>query len=311
MLIGDADANIETKQSKVKLSIWSIKAKFIKCSLYMFNSLIFLQGTALALIGILFHSFYKYDQVFIYYKMNTFSVFLFVIGLLLVILSLIGCISVLPSCVNSMMVACYIFGLFVTSISLASYGAAIYAQFNNKSLLIQLTNEMNNTFKIYDEKKKGLFETEQIDYLQRQFKCCGLYSYKYWDKQSGKALDASATIGVPILNKNELLLYADQIAFDLPDTCCIKESENCGKDFRRLATVYMKGCFEPLWLYLSNRLLFMCYVSIGMAVLIFLTVSFLIFVSLTLKGDYSLINSNESLASMNVKNRRLIGGRGE
>ncbi len=278
--------------------MWKTKAKFIKWSLNLFNLLIFLTGAALVSVGVLLQTTFKYEHAIFSSHLNIFSISLLTAGIMLVGLAIVGCVSLLPSCVNSLMVAFFIIGLMIVSIGLASLGGYFYANFNDENFANDIKTEMNTTFNFYKEKYTHLEETIEMDLLQTKFKCCGLNSYKDWQPKYQKNSLA--------FNKNEMLLYAEQIPFDLPDSCCINYTINCGKDFRFLDTINKSGCFEPFFKHISNYILFMCSIANGLAIINILTISFLIFVCLTLKGDYSLINSYDNSEIINEKEQESI-----
>ncbi len=149
---------------------------------------------------------------------------------------------------------------------------------------MQAKESMNATFNLFVEKYSEVIETKEINLLQKKFKCCGLDSYTDWKKKNNDPDFHSAIL------KYKLLITADQIAFDLPDTCCKNYTENCGKDFRHRDTINLDGCYEPFLEYLDFRILIVCNLSIGVTVIHLLSLIFWFVVSVMLKGDYSVVN---------------------
>ena len=259
--------------------MWKVKKVFIKWSLNLFNLLIFLIGLSLVASGVMLQTVFKYDHAFVSLKMSTISNILLIVGLFIVILAVIGCISLLPNCVNPMMAGFFITGLMIATIALGCLGGFIYSQFD--TFIHQAKSEISDNFGMYKEKYSHLQQTQEINLLQTRFKCCGLNSYEDWKKTSNDPF--------VFQNKNKLLLHEEQISFDLPDTCCMNITLNCGKDFRFVSTIHTNGCYTPFFKYLTERILTIGCVSVGMAFVNFLTILFLVFVCSTLKGDYSLI----------------------
>lgn len=141
---------------------------------------------------------------------------------------------------------------------------------------------MNQTFIKYSEIKATMLETKEIDLLQTRFKCCGLNSYIDWKKFSD--FDSKEAI-----SKHKLLISKEQIPFDLPDTCCTKIGENCGKNYRFLSEINLDGCSSPFTSFLNNRIIIICCLMIGISVINALSILCLIYASVSLKADYTLI----------------------
>ena len=144
--------------------------------------------------------------------------------------------------------------------------------------------------------RETMLETKEFDLLQSRFKCCGINSYMDWKKMTDPELKAA-------ISKHELLISKKQIPFDLPDTCCIKIGKNCGKNYRFLSEINLDGCTLPFKNYLNKRISIVCCIMIGFSVMNLLTILYLLYVSIALKADYTLIKrvkkDKESMESEN------------
>merc|ERR1712127_913506 len=86
------------------------------------------------------------------------------------------------------------------------------------------------------------FDTNVINEMQERHECCGLRSYLDW-----KAMPSLNTRKPYFTQK--FLLNADQVAFNLPDSCCKRQfrASSCGKDFVSIEKVQSAhGCREKL-----------------------------------------------------------------
>ena len=146
---------------------------------------------------------------------------------------------------------------------------------------IIIKQNMLNIINSYDEKLNSTYETRNIDWLHKKYKCCGINDYRDWDK-----FMFSNNFNMTNLQKHANLSVTNFIK-DIPDSCCLTSNYNCGKQYiKKLDLINSNGCFELFTLKFSNDLKILCKFSIIFSMLILFSLFTTIFVILLNTYDY-------------------------
>lgn len=129
--------------------------------------------------------------------------------------------------------------------------------------------------------------TQHIDEIQSRFKCCGRLSFADWRNSS--TVNPSKKF---LFLNNDFLLASNQIAFNVPDSCCIQTNESCGKQLPAETSIFGRGCLAPLNQFLANLLFFVYVTYAATFCIISSSIVYFLLVSLAVKSDYNLIREN-------------------
>jgi len=215
----------------------------IKYIVFLFNFVFFLTSVALIGIGayIQIHMT-KYLDFLGNTYLNT-SIILIIIGALMLVVTFFGCCGACTE--NPCMM--YTYGTMLALILLSLIGVAITVYVFRGDAREVITKAMKDSLKNYKkEDHKGV--TETWDIMQSDFKCCGVDSYADWK-------------GTPAFNATE----------DVPDTCCIEFTENCGKGAATSTDkIHTTGCFVTFEEFILSNSAAAAGVGVGVVVLLFM-----------------------------------------
>jgi hypothetical protein len=257
------------------------KKQFITLSIDSFNVLVLIVGLFLIVAAGLFLSVFRHDYSFTRFSVTTVSLFLIVIGCLIIILAGIGIAT--WSIGHMISFGFYIVGLLFVFFFLTILGTWGFIVNLNGSLKEKAFNVMNTSLHAYNETDYTLLQTKQIDWIQLKFRCCGVESFADW--QQSKIVNSVAK---PALTYS-FLLHQRQIPFDVPDTCCITVTPNCGKNFRSNETINTRGCFTDYNQMLHQDINIICIVCIGLSIIIALCIVF--FITMVSISDYETVGN--------------------
>merc|ERR1712080_434745 len=140
----------------------------------------------------------------------------------------------------------YTYGTMLTLILLSLIGVAISVYVLRSDVRDAITKEMAKSLKNYNEPEhRGV--TETWDFMQKNFKCCGVNNYTDWE-------------GTPAFTNTG----------NVPDTCCKKNTEGCGKG-ASISTdkIYTTGCFVKFENFIIDNAAATTGVGVGIIFLLF------------------------------------------
>ena len=140
--------------------------------------------------------------------------------------------------------------------------------------------------KFYNESTPSDPLTQRVDEMQSRFKCCGRDSFLDW--QSSPSVNPSKKF---LYLNNKFLLHKEQLSFNVPDSCCARVYDSCGKDMPMLDSIFIRGCLPPLKKFLDN-LLFYVYASyLATFCVITSSIVYFLYVSLAVNSEYYLLKT--------------------
>jgi hypothetical protein len=260
----------------------------LKWSIYYINFLLNITGLFLVSFACIFLLIYENDYFFASFYLKTVSYAFMCIGCLLILISIINLFSNVYK--NFILEGANMVCMILLIIALVAQATYIITFTLNGKLLNKMSSNLNNSIKLYDEMNPTLSHTKLINKVQSNFKCCGLSSFQDWE--------LSATINKNYYKSyylnNEFLLDKNQIAFNVPDSCCVNYLENCGKDFALNSTLNTNGCFDILRKYFTNFSYTVFTICIGAISIISFCILYRLYVGLCFsESDYYLLNLEE------------------
>nr|XP_022913448.1 CD151 antigen-like isoform X1 [Onthophagus taurus]XP_022913452.1 CD151 antigen-like isoform X1 [Onthophagus taurus] len=234
---------------------------FLKSLLRVFNFIFLITGIGIIAISV-WTLIDKFNFVTVLstinYQLITYTLLL--AGCLVIFASFLGCLAINKS--NKPMLLTYIFLLALIFLIEAMVGILGFIYLD--SVKSELDKNLNETFLTtyqYDEAK-----TQSIDFIQKEFKCCGAMDFEDWQRSKWKTENSS------VINK-------------VPDSCCKTLTEHCGiRDHP--SNIYYDPCFfkieELIILHLSN----MSAVGLGISILQIFGIIFGCCLFCHIKDDY-------------------------
>jgi len=210
----------------------------MKYLVFFFNFIFFVAGIALLGVGIYIQVTFKSYFDFIGDTYVNASIVIIIVALIIFVVAFFGCCGACTE--NSCMMMTFAF--FMALILIAELGVAI--------TVYVLRGEVETT--ISENLKKGLqnygkseYEgvTKAWDALQKDFKCCGIESYKDWGE-------------VDKFNKTGAT----------PDSCCKEQTDKCGNDaLNDPSNINKEGCRDAFKGKLKDNALIIGGIAIGFA----------------------------------------------
>lgn len=260
---------------------------FYKWLVYVSQLLLLCVGIGFIIIGSLFLTIFKHDFQFTeFFSIQTASIVFISIGATLAILVFIGII--LTKCDNIVIVKyVQIIFLLITLLSTLLFGIIGFIYIGSSRLKNSTTNELTDTFNEYNEADRHNLNTREIDWLQSNFECCGLRSINDWESKNITPFETP-------LSENHIneLQAMNRLTFDLPDSCCIQRTENCGKEFPNRANIFSDSCLDKFNRVLIQDLNMFFGVAIIIASINLIPVILMCYAINKYTGAYSKINSN-------------------
>lgn len=257
----------------------------LKWLLYVFHLVVLIVGSALVVIGSLYITIFKHDFHFATLSVHLASLVFIGTGAFLILLAAFGVFATRST--NRYFVIGHIAGLVIAFAVLAYLGIwGLLITYNGK-LSAEVNQSLLNSIEAYNETDTENSETIEINWLQTRFQCCGASGINDW---KNKTFDESDTE----LSESDAADYTNnnRSTFSVPDTCCINVNATCGKQYPALDTLNQNGCFDGLNEFLLSDMKIICGLSSILAGLTLLAISFMVYVYLRVRGDYSQLNQN-------------------
>lgn len=176
----------KTLKQSTKMSLLTGSANCIKYTLFAFNLVFVLTGIILIAVGIGVSATYGEYEIFLVSNFFSIPTFLIVIGILIFIISFVGCWGALKENYCFILIFAALLGLiFILEISAGISG---YVLKGDAQQLIEkkLKETINNYSKdSYDG------TTYLWDLIQRQYDCCGVNTYNDWKEINNSTLPLS------------------------------------------------------------------------------------------------------------------------
>lgn len=257
----------------------------LKWLLYVFNLIVFVVGIALTVIGSLFLTLFKHEFHFAKFSVQFASIVFIIVGVVLIVLAVVG--LMLTKLESQLLKLAHIVGLVLTFVVLAVLGIWGFYILSNDSLKNSTKEELQKSLNGYNDTDTSNDETIEFNWLQKKFECCGLDSIEDWKNKTITVLEEE-------LSDEKIEEYKSQnkTTFDVPDSCCLNATENCGKDFPDANTLHQDGCFNKFYDFLAGDMRIISGISCILAFLNLLAIGFMVYIFFTLSGDYSALASN-------------------
>jgi CD63 antigen len=229
--------------------------KCVKYLLFAFNFIFFLIGLALMIIGgIVLGKMIRYNSVD---GITSGPVFIIVVGAIILVVTFFGCCGAFKE--NSCMLGTFavlvgiIFALEVISAIVAFAFKSKSNEYIGKALQRTATEYMDKN------------ATDFWDDVQRDFECCGIDNATTWENLSP----------------------------NLPDSCCVEETEMCGKggyaDRTDATKFHQKGCLTKLENWINSSMLVVAGVALGLAFVELLGIVLACCMCHAIRKDYNVV----------------------
>ncbi|XP_012135120.1 CD151 antigen isoform X1 [Megachile rotundata] len=217
---------------------------FLKYVLHIYNMVLFLSGLVVGGIGIwTVISKHFYVSLMTTSTYPTLAYALIVAGVLAVIGSWLGCGGVASE--NRCVLLIYVFVVMLVFVLEAGVGAL--ARLYEEQVGPELKMNLNRTFlENYSVRSR---ETNAIDQMQTEFKCCGALRFEDWL--------------VSEWHKDEEVLREGRL---VPDSCCKTQTFHCGKRDHP-SNIHYTGCIYKFLETTKDHLIIVGAVGLGLSVL--------------------------------------------
>lgn len=266
----------------------------------LLNTLIFGLGLSLFLIGIIYLSIYRYEYSLTMLSIDLIAGFFLAIGVILMTLTTIRIIYIKNMEVQISLVLILSLVLLAFFVLLLVMGSVGLSMKDNDQLLNEARANLQHTARMYDETSTFKHETKKINYIQMRFNCCGVDSYNDWKTFHSYRNPNQPIRYVDKQNYENGFAYRD----DVPDSCCINYSPNCGKQTYtfgrdRASVIYTRGCLPTYLRYFSVDLTYLCALSLSVAIVFLATSLAFAFVYVRLKNsvEFEELRSRSKLLS--------------
>ena len=194
----------------------------MKVLLFLLNLFTFICGILVVVFASIMYTDLNSYQLFFGDENFSAAIALIIVGVFIIIISFLGCCGAITE--NSCMM--YSFGILMIIILITEIGVAIAVVVFKDDV----KDSLNKNFDEFLPKYKDNEDVKKVwDAVQKEFECCGSSNYTSW-----KNIDL----------KNRV-----------PDSCCIKDEKDCGRDIsfenpeEAKKTIYTQGCFDK---FMSN-----------------------------------------------------------
>lgn len=256
---------------------------FNKILLNSSYSIIILVGCLLITTSIL----YLFNSTFLYEFSSSLSIRLFNIvflltGIVTFILIFTGTFAYKHS--NTILLSLYLITFIGLFIILFYLGIKGFTFTYGKELEHMQSNMKNNMFKVMKNYNQDEHDTAKFNWLQTQFKCCGINSHLDW-----RFFYLSLNFTQSIMGLNHSLTYIKKkcvdLIHDVPDSCCTTYELECGKlcryeakDFDNL--IRLNGCYQTYTDHIVKEFKILCIISLtaSCVLIVAAVVSFLLMI---------------------------------
>ncbi|XP_048734850.1 tetraspanin-3-like [Ostrea edulis] len=167
------------------------------------------------------------------------------VGVMMFLVGIVGCIAAFKE--NKCLLAVLFSFLLVILTALITSGALGYAFRSDVANAVE-----SGLQKAVDSYHPNNIQQDQVDYLQRHLKCCGVSNASDWLNAKAWAPTANETV---------------------PESCCVA-GINCTEERREMYNnpkyIYQKGCYEKLEHEFMSNLAYIAGTAIGLAVILIL-----------------------------------------
>jgi hypothetical protein len=223
----------------------------------------------LFVVGILYVTGFNYEYSFTRFSTTLMAGFFIAFSLVILALSIINVLFIQKEKHLLLLISSsIILLLFITLFGLGIWGASVAN--DEQSLKFEMQNDMIYTIRRFEERDVLRYETMKLNWLQTTFSCCGIQSSSDWRSYFlyGGQFFQSPQYNDQWNIKNNMP-YMDNV----PDSCCIYQRPNCGKNHYSMnqnMVINTRGCLNILYDKLIRDLLFVSGLSIGVSALGFL-----------------------------------------
>lgn len=272
----------EMKRQQADYESETRSLKQSKLLVYIINMIFFAFSIIMLVVGILYLSGFRYDYSFTRFSTTLVAALFISFGVIILLCSVLNAVSIHMNkkMFIVMVSSCVILILFLTLLAIGIWGLAVSADENTLSEEIKLG--LVDAIKRYDERNPYRYETKQVDWLQQRFNCCGINSYSDWRSFYiyGDKFDTVNFVDTWSVNQN--LPYIDHV----PDSCCIRMSYNCGKQYynnyapnsmNRNMILNLKGCLGSFQQYFTKDIVFLAALTVALSGIAILAWGVLVF----------------------------------
>jgi len=210
--------------------------------IFLINFVFFLASVAVIAIGAYIQIQMRTYLDFIDNSYVGSAVVLIVLGAIIMIVAFFGCCGACTE--NPCMM--YTYGTLLALILIALIGVTVTIVVYKDDVEKIVKDNMKLSMANYNNQTAGGVK-ETWNVLQKDVKCCGTMEYKDWFDVNG-------------FSQNQV-----------PDSCCITEIVNCGKDFK-VEDIHQVGCFSTFKDNILDNSDMAIGVGVGIGILIFLGV---------------------------------------
>jgi hypothetical protein len=258
----------------------------LKLIIYIFNLVLLLVGAALVTIGSLFLTIFAHDFHFARFSVQAASIAFIVIGSALILFSILGVLVTRLD--QRALVGVHIIGLLLAFVALTVLGVWGLLITYNGTLEATTKEEIINSMENFHDLNTESVEFREVEWLQKRFQCCGFNSSDEWSSRN-----FTDSVDIPLNDKLIMDFKSrNQSLYAVPDSCCVEFHRTCGAQYPLIEKIQQRGCFEPFYGFLSKDMKIICGIACALALLSLISIAFLTFVCLSLRGDYTLLNSN-------------------
>ena len=226
-------------------------SKEVSILTFIVNLIYLAFGVSMLIIGIIYSTMYEYEYSFTVYNTTVVSIIFIVFGSLIIFLSIQnifffyikGKLLLFLAALSTVLILL----LFLALLGIGIWGLIVSTDSDSysdevRASMIRATHNNGNS-------DKNSYLT--MDWIQSNFKCCGIHSYRDWTTYLG-----------PYDNiKNDCYV---------PDSCCISPGVNCGRPYGESCDnpdtiIYTNGCLNSYIIRLVNDYLFLAAYSVSIS----------------------------------------------
>lgn len=247
------------------------KMNVVKYLMFFFNALFWLSGLALIIVGAIVKSKYGQYLTFADSKYADAAIFLICVGVIVFIIAFLGCCGAIKE--HYCMVTT--FAVFMVIIFVLEIVAGVLGLVYKTKVTAVADKALKKGLEKYGkEEGANVF----FDWLQQEFKCCGIDGQKDWKPKAS----SNATVA-PVGNAT-----VAPVASGVPKSCCIKDhtKPNCVKVS---ANLYTAGCKKKFEDFVKAKLVLIGAIALGIAFLQILGIIFACVMMIEIRGQYEVV----------------------
>ena len=243
---GESAQKTKVKKKPFKLKIFKLIVKFL-------NLILFTAGVTSVCVALFFLTTSRYNYEFGgWASILGFSSVFFVFGPIQILLSITGISSIQRKSI--VFAILYMMALLIMFVILFLLAFLVNVAISIGWVQSIIRSDMFYSIKNYDERSEARWHTKRINWLQNEYECCGIDSYRDWAENlirpnyshivsENEIKSANNSAYKWLSNKNYTAV------FDVPDSCCFKGDGknkrlvNCGKRYLK-EFVNKNGCYS-------------------------------------------------------------------